>query len=275
MTGRAKLATAVLAIWIATLAWHVKRQYFRPLEQVLAAAAATLPPGTAYYAVYAGDRRVGWAQSHVDTLPGRTGFLVQDRMEARFPGLGDGGTARVETRIRLGPTLGLETFEVDAGGPLGTLRTRGAVEGDTLLRVVVSRNGTPDSARIRLDGPVVPATSIAMRLALERDLEPGDRISVSVFDPLTLSQRTAQLRVLERAVRTFADSADTDPAGRWIAARLDTVRAWRIEQEVAGLSLGSWVDEDGRLLEAEIGGSLRLERTAFELAYYAYRDSSR
>lgn len=272
MTGRAKLATAILAIWTATLAWHVKRQYFRPLEEVLAEAAVTLPSGTAYYAVYAGDERVGWAQSHVDTLPDRSGFVVEDRLEARLPGLG-GAPTFLETRVVLGPTLRLKTFTVVARSPLGPFSARGSVEGDSALRIVVSRNGPPDSVRIPLEGPVVPATSLALRLAAERTLEPGDRISVAVFDPVTLSQRIAQLRVIDRQTRTFPDSADTDPAGRWLAARLDTVRAWLVEQEVAGLPLRSWIDEDGRLLEAEVGGGVRLERTAFELAYYPYRET--
>lgn len=273
MTGRAKLATAILAMWIATLAWHAKRQYFRPLEEVLAQAAATLAPGTAYYAIFAGDRRVGWAQNHLDTLPGRAGFLVEDRLEARLPGTGGGAPVFVETRVQLGPTLSLETFQVAAQSPLGPLRAGGSVDGDSILRIAIQREGLPDSARIPLDGPVIPATSLALRLAVERGLEPGDRISVPVFDPVTLSRRIVQARVLERETRTFADSADTDPAGRWFAARLDTVRAWLVEQEVGGVVLRSWVDEDGRLLEAALGGGVRLERTAFELAYYPYRET--
>jgi hypothetical protein len=56
--------------------------------------------------------------------------------------------------------------------------------------------------------------------------------------------------------------------GVWVTAREDTVQAWWIEQEVAGIRLRSWLDEDGRLLSADVFGGLRLERTAFELALF-------
>lgn len=272
MTGRSRLAVAILTLWVATLAWHVKRQYLRPFDEVLAETAGRLPPGTAYYAVYGGDERLGWAQSRVDTLPGGAGFLVQDRMEGRLPGLGSFGPTFLETRVRLGPTLALESLTVQSRGPLGPLSARGSVDGDSVLRLLVAREGPTDSVSVRLDGPVVPATSLAMRLAAERSLEPGDRIRVPIFDPVTLSRRIARVEVLARERRSFPDSADTDASGRWHVARRDTVRAWLVEREVAGLRLRWWVDEDGRLLEADLGGGLRLERTAFELAYYPYRE---
>lgn len=274
MTGRAGLAVTILLVWAGTLTWHVKREYFRPARELLAEAAASLPPGVAYYAVYGGDARVGWAQSRIDTLPGRSGFLVEDRMEGRLPGIGAAGPISVETRVRLGPTLALESFRFESRGALGSMLARGSVEGDSLLRMVVTRGGEPpDSTRVRLDGPVVPATTLAMRLAAERSLEPGDRLHVPTFDPVTQSRRTAELHVVAVETRTFPDSADTDAAGRWHVAGRDTVRAWLVERRLAaGLSLRSWVDEDGRLLEADLGGGLRLERTAFELAYYPYRD---
>ena len=69
MSGRARLATGIIALWIVALGWQVKRLYFRPITQIVAQAARTLPPGTSYYRVYQGDRQVGWAQSQVDTLP--------------------------------------------------------------------------------------------------------------------------------------------------------------------------------------------------------------
>lgn len=276
MTGRGGLAAAILLVWASTLIWHVKREYFRPFEALLAEAAATLPPGVAYYAIYSGEERTGWAQSRVDTLPGRAGFLVEDRMEGRLAGLGGAGRISLETSVRLGPTLALESFRLESRGPLGPVTARGTVEADSLLRMVVARGDEPpDSIRVRLDGPVVPATTLAMRLAAEESLEAGDRVRIPVFDPVSLSRRIAEVEVLAVETRSFPDSADTDVAGRWRVAGRDTVRAWLVERQVAGLTLRSWVDEDGRLVEADLGGGLRLERTAFELAYYPYRDRRR
>ena len=94
-------------------------------------------------------------------------------------------------------------------------------------------------------------------------------MSLILFDPSTALAHETLLRVGDSELRTWADSADTDPdTDEWIVVRQDTVRAWRIERVAGSLALPVWVDEDGRVLEAEEPGGLRLERTAFELAFF-------
>jgi len=98
----------------------------------------------------------------------------------------------------------------------------------------------------------------------------GGSVTLVLFDPRTALARQTTLRVRESEMRTWADSADTHPdTGEWISVREDTVRAWRIERIEGVLELPVWVDEDGRVLEAEEPGGLRFERTAFELAFFS------
>jgi hypothetical protein len=90
-----------------------------------------------------------------------------------------------------------------------------------------------------------------------------------VFDPVAVGARAEELRVLEAASLAFPDSADTDSiSGVWIPVREDTVQAWRVRQVSGDVSRESWVDEDGRLVDGDIFGGLRVERTAFELAFF-------
>lgn len=270
-SGRAWAGLAILLLWAVTLAWHVKRQHFRPLEEVVALGARTLPPGPAYYAVHRDGRQVGWARSHLDTLPASSGFLLEDRLEAFLP-LGPQRVTVLASQVELGPTLALRRFTVESTGPLGRFSASGRAVGDTVLLVRVEREGSAYSLRIPVDGPVLPSYALAMRLVAGGALRTGDRVRLPVFDPTTLSTRQALVRVLEGSRRSFPDSATVDDAGGWVEARRDTVQAWLVEQEAAGLRLRTWIDEDGRLVEAEIGGGLRLERTAFELAYYPFRE---
>ena len=88
-----------------------------------------------------------------------------------------------------------------------------------------------------------------------------------MYDPLTGSTRPMELTVLEERIRTFPDSVTAED-GRWQVAREDTVTAWRVEHDISGIPLEAWVDEDGRLLEANAVGGFRLVRTAFEFAYF-------
>lgn len=290
MSVRKILAIILLVLWGGALLWQARRLYLRPEAQRLAAAARTLPPGVAYYRVERAGRRVGWAESQVDTLPGGRGFRLTDRLVVEIGALaasvggagaapggtgsasaGASGTAEVRSVAEVGPTLALRRFRATSTGILGRLSARGEVVGDSLL--ILSALDTVGKGRsaadtVRIDGPIVFENAIPLRLAAAQKTEPGDSVLIRTFDPLRMASRTVALHVLDRGTRTFPDSATRDSAsGRWEVARLDTVKAWKVGREVGGTTLTSWVDEDGRFLDVEVGG-LKLERTAFELAYF-------
>lgn len=273
MSKRKTVAVLVLAVWVAALGWHARRLYLRPEAEVLAAGARALPPGVSYYAVHQGDRRAGWARSEVDTLPDGGGFRLEDRLRLSLEGLGLPGDADLRSRAELGPALGLRSFRVEASGLMGGLTAEGEVGRDSVLAYRVVRGGDTIRRSVRLDGPVVPSTALPLRVAAEGDGETGDRYRIQTFDPLQLDVRTEEVRVLEKRVLTVPDSATRHPStGEWVVARHDTVTAWRVVRELAGVELESWIDEDGRYVQVSTGAGLRLERTAFELAYYPYRD---
>lgn len=270
MSGRGRLAVGILVVWAGTLGWHVKREYFRPAIERIAAAARTLPPGTAYYAVFQGDRRIGWAQTEVDTLPSATGFLLRDRLILREPVVPGGDRMRLAVDARLGPTLALESFRLAAEGIAEIRHVAGEVHGDSVLELRVRTETGSRRERIRLEGPIILSGAWSLRFAAQREVRRDEPIEVELFDPVSGASRRTRLVVRETGERVFPDSMVAED-GRWVAARYDTVRAWKVEQEVAGLTLRSWVDEDGRLVETEAPGGLRLVRTAFELAYFGER----
>jgi hypothetical protein len=267
MAPRRWLALAVLLVWVGTLGWHVKRLYFRPLETLLAEAARTIPPGVAYYAVFQGDRRIGWAQTEIDTLPAASGFTLRDRLtltQALIPG---SDPLSMDVTARLGSTLALQSFSADVTGIPGVSSVEGAVHGDSVVDITVRDGGSSQRSSLPLTEPIVLAAAWPLRMAAQRDLEPGDRLRLNVFDPITAASMPVDLTILAHEQKTFADSVIA-LNGLWVAVREDTVPAWWVEQEMAGVRLKSWVDEDGRLLIAEAPGGLRLERTAFEIAFF-------
>ncbi|MFW6192755.1 MAG: hypothetical protein ACOC83_04635 [Gemmatimonadota bacterium] len=269
MTARKMTAAAILVLWLGAVGWYAARLYLQPEAERVARAARTLPPGVAYYAAYRADRQVGWARSRLDTLPAASGFILSDLLEVDASGPGPTGDVRLEAETRLGPSLDLDRFRITTRGLLGGVSARGMVSGDSLLEITVA--GPTDTTRrtLPLEGGVVPATALPLRLAAAGLPEVGDRIGVPSFDPLGMRPTTVEIEVLERSIRSYPDSAVRDPGtGDWRTARRDTVLAWRVARDVSGLTVEAWVDEDGRILDARVGDELRLERTAFELAYF-------
>ncbi len=174
---------------------------------------------------------------------------------------------RFQVEATLGPTFDLERFQVAAEGIPGIRQVAGEVHGDSLLDLTMRGEGPSRSQQVALDEPIVVAAAWPLRFAAEREVEPGESYTLPVYDPLTGANRTMNMTVLDQAIRTFPDSVIAED-GRWVTALEDTVQAWHVEHDLAGIKLQVWVDEDGRLLEANAPGGLRLERTAFEFAYF-------
>lgn len=264
----------ILVLWAGAMGWHAKRLYLKTEAEELAAATRTLPPGMAYYEVRRNERQVGWAQSRIDTLPRHGGFVIHDRMVLDLASLGFGGEGEFRSRTELGPALELRSFYLEAGGAAGRLTASGHLGSDSMLVLSVDRGSGASVRRIPVDGRLLLATALPLRIAAEGGGAPGRRFRFQTFDPLTLEPRTAELRVTDRATRTYPDSAVRDSAtDRWRVTGVDTVRAWAISRAVEGMEVTSWVDEDGRFLRVEVPGGFRLERTAFEIAYFGYRSS--
>lgn len=264
--SRGWLAGFVIAGWLCAMGWNARREFFRPPAERLALGAATLPPGTAYFTIDAGDRPAGMASVQVDTLPARTGFYVLEQYSFRIPGLGTAGRTDIRVETWLGPGVALDSLAHRTARGDDTTIVRFVVDGDSIVRVGAGgRTATPvsEAANVQTDA------SWPLRFAAAGGSEPGETRRLTVLDPVSGSLSEVHLRTVEQATRVFADSADTHPeTGAWLAAGTDTVTAWRIERtRAAAGSTTAWVDEDGRYVEMELPGGYRLSRTAFELAF--------
>lgn len=261
--NRRAVAAALLSIWAVALGAHAWRTLRVPGAQRLAEAARTLPPGESWFAIYRGAERAGWARRQLDTLPLGRGFVMSERSLRRLPELGEGGRTETELVAWLGPGAGLDSLIFASVTGDDTIRLEVRAWGDSMVEM---RPGglLRVPARPQLSG------SWPLRFAADRQAqEAGRELSVLLFDPATASIRDTRLQVRESATRVWADSADSDPdTGRWIVTGEDTVPAWRLDRLEGSVTLPTWVDVDGRVIESEEPGGLRYRRTAFELAFF-------
>jgi len=265
--GRAGLAVFLLVAWVAALGWQAKRVFFPAEARRLALGVTTLPPGVAYYAVFRGDVRAGWGQVEIDTLPAASGFLVRDRVLLDLPSLGVVGRSERSSEEYLDSRLNLDSLTHISVVGNDTARIRVVSDGDSVV-LLFDMTGR-QTGRVSISESVTTPSGWRLRLAATGQAEPGQRYGVVVFDPLAASTRSQEIEILEAASLTFPDSADTDSiSGAWIPAREDTVRAWRVQSGSGDVARETWIDEDGRLVDGEIFGGLRVERTAFELAFF-------
>jgi Transglutaminase-like superfamily len=269
-------AAAILAAWILSLGWLVKREVFRSTGARLAEAALSVSPGALFYRLDLGGQQVGFASSTIDTVP--DSIRVADMLVLDVPSLGKLYRTSAHSVALLSRALRLERVDVLFDGDLGRFGARGVVLGDSVLRIAIAADVDSQITRIRLAGPITLPTLLPLRLAFGGELRTGRTYSTRLFDPMLLAERDVTVRVAAESTLVVADSAVLDSTTMaWVAAHFDTVRAFRIDQDANGFRVSSWIDAQGRLVRTTSPVGFTVDRSAFELAYenFKHRDTAR
>jgi transglutaminase-like putative cysteine protease len=125
---------------------------------------------------------------------------------------------------------------------------------------------------VSLPEPIVLPAVVPLHLAFGGDLEVGQVYSLAMFDPMLLETRQVGVTVTAESSLVVVDSAaPNQDSTMWVAARWDTIHAWRVTQTVGGLELDAWIDDMGQVVRATTPVGFTMERTAFEIAYENYR----
>jgi hypothetical protein len=267
---RRRWAVAILAVWLLSLGWLIKREVFRSTGARLAEAALAVPPGALFYRLEIGGQQVGFASATLDTLP--DSIRVENVYVLDVAALGKLRRTQTRSVAMLTRALRLQRLELTFDGDLGVYAARGHVVGDTNLVVSIVSNGDSQVTRIPLTGPITLPTLLPLRLAFGGELQSGREYSSRLFDPLLLATRDVTVRVSAESTLVVSDSADLDSTTMvWLPEHFDTVRTFRIEQDNGGIPLSSWIDAQGRLVHATNPVGMAMDRAAFEIAYENFR----
>src|SRR5712692_9888282 len=269
-------AGAILLAWVVSLGWLMKRELFPPTGARLAEAALSVPPGATYYRLDVAGQQVGFASSTIDTLG--TSIRVTDILVLQVPALGVLHRTTVLSRATLSRALRLEGVDVKFAGEPGRFAARGAVTGDSVLRLTLLTTTDSATTRVPLAQSIVLPTVVPLRLAFGGELKRGRTYTLATFDPVLLEQSQVRVTVAAETTLVVPDSAGYDStAMAWVPVRFDTVRAFRIEEESGGAKTSAWVDAQGHIVRTESPVGFTMARSAFELAYenFRHRDTTR
>ena len=260
----------VLAVWLLSLGWLVKRELFRSTGARLADAALAVPPGALFYRLDLGSQQVGFVSSTLDTLT--DSIRVEDVFVLDVAAVGKLRRTTARSVAFLSRTLRLQRVDVTFDGDLGQFVAHVRVMGDSLLRVSIVSDGDSQVTRIPLTGPITLPTLLPLRLAFGGELKRGRSYSARLFDPLLLAARDVTVRVAAESTLVVADSADLDSTTMvWGPEHFDTVRAFRIDHEANGVRVSNWIDAQGRVVRSSGPVGFAMERSAFEIAYENFR----
>ncbi|MFQ5791375.1 MAG: transglutaminase-like domain-containing protein [Acidobacteriota bacterium] len=230
-------AIVIVAAWAVAFATHLSRSYVLtdPSAEIVDLTAPTEAKLTQRGVYYRGTR-IGFVREKLAPL--KPGFRAEQ--EGRFilnvlgrqrqieiagaATLDDGGRLE-EFSFRLATSSGRSTFETVV---------LGKVEGQELALTVRSGGGER-SERRRLAEPIVLPLGIYHRVAA-LGLSSGSTYRLRLFDPLTLTDGEADIRVLEPEVVRWGEHEE---------------EAYRLRTRFAGLTTTAWVNQQGEVLKEE------------------------
>ena len=263
---------ALVLLWVGALGWHVRREYFRPEALVLAEGAQALAPGTFFYSVRMNERAIGLASSRLDTVP--EGFLFEDVLRLELPAMDTRSPAVVRTRARLGPALQLLDFDFELESEIGEFHVTGEARSDSVLELRLDAGSEDQVSVLPISRSLTLPVALPLRMAAAGRLDVGQEYTARVFDPSSMSDRQVTVQVTGRDMLQVPDSlVYSEPRDAWSAWRYDTIPVWVVEERYGGVSVTSWLDDDGRLVKAESPMGFTLERMPYELADQAWRRS--
>ncbi len=279
--SRRQWVIAIIAAWVLSLGWLVKREVFRPTGARLAAAALAVAPGGLFYRLEVGGQQTGYSSTTIDTLP--SALRVETVFVLEVPALGKLHRTSARSVAILSRALRLQSIEATFDGDIGEFTTHGRVVGDSVLAISILSEGDSQMARIPLQGPITLPALLPLRLAFGGELQSGRSYTARLFDPILVTSRDLTVRVAAESTLVVSDSADLDSTTMtWVPEHFDTVRAFRIEQDASGVPTSSWIDAQGRLVfastePAQGGDGFAMERAAFEIVYenFKKRDTAR
>jgi hypothetical protein len=271
--NRRTLARLALLAWAGALAWLARRELGKNEQQIITESTVRLNPGANFFAVKASGRQIGYASETVDTVA--AGFRLSEVMALDIPEADSTRRVTRRTELVLSRSLRLREFSrtLSGGGLFEELS--GVVTDSTIaFRERDGRDRPAIEWTIPITGDVVLPEVLPYRLAFGRRLGVGRSVTANVLDLAMGTVGPVEFKAVAETTFVVADSAvEQRLTRRWMPVRFDSITAYRIEHQSGGTPMVMWVDNNGGLVQSEAALGVRLERGAFELVSFNYRDA--
>jgi len=224
---------AIVALWALLFAALLQRDYFVKTLELHEFKVLQQDRQEDFLGIHFRGERIGYVRNSY--LPGENGGMRLEQsalmhlniLEQTYP-------VRLELTASLTSGLELEDFDFSLNSPFYQMQAQGRVEG-SLVRYQLTTGGTSRNETLRL--PERPFLSINQRgFLLRQGLEPGEKIRVPYFDPVTLTGKESLVEY--RGV-----------VKELIKGRIHTLH--HFSESFSGIRISSWLDDQGRVIKEE------------------------
>ena len=234
------LSALVVVAWLLQMGVLVRRA-FSSTPLALAADLASYGSSAHWRGIYYRGDKIGFSVGQ--TTPKGDGYEIREDARLQMNLVGATTAVRMTSRAVVDRAFALQSFSFSLDPGTGPTEIEGSLRGLRLDLVIRNSAGERRESRTLAEPPAL-ALNLPRALAA-RGLEPGQRHVVSVFDPATLSNTQMTVEIQAREI--------VRAAGR-------PVPAFRVEAQMAGVTLRSWITDVGEVVREESPMGLQVVR---------------
>ena len=190
--------------------------------------------------VYFQGRKIGY--THTSLKRTEDGYQFNHTIMLDMVMMGVAQRTRAQVNTVTDHAFNLQVFSLRITTGAVSFIAYGEVGPDNVMTFSVTSGGTTSEKRLKLNR--APVISAALKYSIMKDgLRPGRVYERAVFDPMTMSNRTATVEVLDRE--------PVSAAGR-------EYDCYRMRVTYMGVTMTAWLDEQGRTVKEESPGGMVL-----------------
>lgn len=226
---------AVVTLWVFMIGMLVKSLHNSPQGQSIASAELTAGIDSAereWKEIYLNGKKVGYSVNLI--TPFEEGYFLQEEIFLRLKLMGLASGVYTATQCRLDAQFLLESFDYSMKSGVVAFHVSGQVK-DKELTIKTGKGKEKRTQVIPLANSPMMGASVGQFLKVKK-IKVGDAFTIPLFDPATMAQKEAVIRVVGRE-----------------SVRIDKISysAFRLEAEMWGQLLTFWLDESGTTLKEE------------------------
>jgi hypothetical protein len=226
------LRVIVVIVWVVLLGMLLQRDYFIKTLDTREAQLLQRDREESFTGIYFNKERIGYVKNRLveegeNLRLSQEAYMVLNIMAQSHP-------VHLLVNARLDKAMLLQDFNFELSSPFYSMTAAGEVDGSTVnFTLTTGKEQIRDS--IRLATPPFLSTNRRGYL-LKQNLQPGDKLRVPYFDPISLSGKDT---VLE-----YAGYEKILIKGR-------IHRLHHFTESLAGMRIDSWLDDSGKVIKEE------------------------
>ena len=177
--------------------------------------------------IYQQEQKIGYV--HRQIFKTLEGYKILESVFMQINTMGMMQDLRFKTVGSLKPDLTLSSFDFQLFSSLFRFKARGTLKDKTLILSMASGAGPEQNLNLPLKKDIHLSVGL-LEILSARDLKPGDSRTFTVFDPITATERSVKILVVEEETILVMDREE---------------RAKKVSVEFMGVSQFAWIGKDG------------------------------